>query len=53
VMSAREGPLLLCHVCHGWRQLAHATPRLWTSIHIPLCHDIATTPMPSPDDVVA
>jgi hypothetical protein len=53
VMSAQEAPLLLCHICRAWRQLAHATPHLWTSIHIPLCHDIATTQMPSPEDVIS
>lgn len=53
VMSAREAPLLLCRVCHDWRQLAHATPRLWTSIHISLCYDVTIVPIPSPDDVIS
>lgn len=50
VLTAREAPLLLCRVCHSWRQLAHATPRLWCSIHFPLRND-TETPVPSPDDI--
>lgn len=34
VMSVHEPPILLTHVCSLWRNLAHATPRLWQSIHI-------------------
>ncbi|KAJ7131624.1 hypothetical protein C8R46DRAFT_658506 [Mycena filopes] len=34
VMSAKEAPLLLCHICSTWRALARATPTLWTSLHI-------------------
>ncbi|KAJ7473012.1 hypothetical protein B0H11DRAFT_1811448 [Mycena galericulata] len=34
VMSESDAPLLLCHISHGWRQLAFSTPRLWSSIHI-------------------
>jgi hypothetical protein len=52
-MGAQKAPLLLCRVCHGWRELAHATPRLWTSIHIPLCHNSAAVPVPLPEDVLS
>ncbi|KAJ7157649.1 hypothetical protein C8R43DRAFT_997237 [Mycena crocata] len=34
IISSREAPLLLCHVCSGWRSIALSTPRLWTSLHI-------------------
>lgn len=34
VMSSKQAPLLLCRVCHRWRQIAYATPHLWASIHI-------------------
>ena len=34
VMSVREPPILLTHVCSSWRNVAHATPRLWQTIHI-------------------
>ncbi|KAJ7875234.1 hypothetical protein B0H13DRAFT_2348186 [Mycena leptocephala] len=34
VMSGAESPLLLCHVCKAWRNLALLTPRLWKSLHI-------------------
>ncbi|KAJ7286458.1 hypothetical protein C8J57DRAFT_1169258, partial [Mycena rebaudengoi] len=27
-------PLLLCHICHRWRQIAFATPLLWTSLRL-------------------
>lgn len=34
VMSRWEPPMLLTQVCSPWRQVAHATPQLWKSIHI-------------------
>ncbi|KAJ7918994.1 hypothetical protein B0H13DRAFT_2657103 [Mycena leptocephala] len=34
IMSGAESPLLLCHVCKAWRNLALLTPFLWTSLHI-------------------
>ncbi|KAJ7260107.1 hypothetical protein C8J57DRAFT_1184678 [Mycena rebaudengoi] len=33
-MSSAESPLLLCHICKAWRNLALHTPALWTSLHI-------------------
>ncbi|KAJ6561762.1 hypothetical protein B0H19DRAFT_901463, partial [Mycena capillaripes] len=33
-MSSAEAPILLCHVCRAWRNLALSTPRLWASLHI-------------------
>ncbi|KAJ7154880.1 hypothetical protein C8R43DRAFT_857362, partial [Mycena crocata] len=29
VMSTRDAPLLLAHICSAWRVLALATPALW------------------------
>ncbi|KDR68511.1 hypothetical protein GALMADRAFT_1033430 [Galerina marginata CBS 339.88] len=36
-------PLLLTHICHSWRHLAHHTPSLWSSIHVlcPVRSDVA------------
>ena len=34
VMSKREPPILLTQICSYWRNIAHATPQLWKSIHI-------------------
>jgi hypothetical protein len=28
----RSAPLLLCHICRRWRDVAEATPELWSSI---------------------
>ncbi|KAJ6508328.1 hypothetical protein C8R45DRAFT_440055 [Mycena sanguinolenta] len=30
-----EAPLLLGRICRHWRAIAHSTPMLWSSIHIP------------------
>ncbi|KAJ7025726.1 hypothetical protein C8F04DRAFT_1127358 [Mycena alexandri] len=34
VIVGAKSPLLLCHICRAWRNLAISTPRLWTSLHI-------------------
>jgi hypothetical protein len=34
VMSRWEPPILLTQICSSWRNVAHATPQLWKSIHI-------------------
>ncbi|KAJ3527780.1 hypothetical protein NMY22_g9655 [Coprinellus aureogranulatus] len=34
VPSPTAAPLLLCHVCSYWRQLAHATPFLWLDLDL-------------------
>ncbi|KAJ7719186.1 hypothetical protein DFH07DRAFT_859518, partial [Mycena maculata] len=34
VIAEHDAPLLLCHVCQAWRNLALSTPRLWASLHI-------------------
>ncbi|KAJ7767218.1 hypothetical protein B0H16DRAFT_1366539 [Mycena metata] len=34
VIDGTKSPLLLCHICRAWRNLAISTPRLWTSLHI-------------------
>ncbi|TFK37597.1 hypothetical protein BDQ12DRAFT_684950 [Crucibulum laeve] len=36
VMSVREAPLLLTHICSLWREIALTTPKLWSSVHIPI-----------------
>ncbi|KAF7293974.1 F-box domain-containing protein [Mycena kentingensis (nom. inval.)] len=33
-MTASQAPLLLTRICSSWRNLAQATPRLWSTIHI-------------------
>ncbi|KAJ3516484.1 hypothetical protein NLJ89_g1088 [Agrocybe chaxingu] len=35
-MSDYESPILVTHVCQKWRNVAHATPELWSSLHIAL-----------------
>ncbi|KAK6977489.1 hypothetical protein R3P38DRAFT_2666234 [Favolaschia claudopus] len=35
-MSTSDAPLLLGHICRGWRNIVMSTPTLWTSIHIHL-----------------
>ena len=34
LMSSNSAPLLLCRVCPSWRQLALATPNIWTTVGI-------------------
>ncbi|KAJ7163419.1 hypothetical protein C8R43DRAFT_946864 [Mycena crocata] len=34
IISAKKPPLLLCHICRAWRNVALSTHRLWTSLHI-------------------
>jgi hypothetical protein len=38
VMSSRQAPILLTHVCRDWRAAALKMPRLWASLHIPIPH---------------
>lgn len=33
-ISSKNGPLLLVQVCHRWREVAFATPRLWQVIQM-------------------
>jgi len=33
-VCSSQAPLLLCHICSSWRQLALETPALWTSLTI-------------------
>lgn len=34
VPNPKIAPLLLCHICQGWRRVASATPALWTSLSL-------------------
>ncbi|KAF7376695.1 hypothetical protein MSAN_00086500 [Mycena sanguinolenta] len=36
VMSVQEAPLVLCRICSAWRTIALSTPRLWSSLHLPI-----------------
>jgi F-box-like len=36
VMSSDEAPVLLGRICRSWRQISLSTPRLWSSLHIPI-----------------
>lgn len=38
VMSSKESPLLVSHVCSQWRESALSAPRLWSSLHIPVVY---------------
>lgn len=31
IMDSRRAPLLLCQICHAWREIAMSNPSLWTS----------------------
>lgn len=33
-MRPSDAPIVLCHVCSGWRRLALRLPELWASLHI-------------------
>ncbi|KAJ7112955.1 hypothetical protein C8R44DRAFT_561632, partial [Mycena epipterygia] len=33
ILNGSESPLLLCHICSAWRNLAFTIPRLWASLH--------------------
>lgn len=46
-LSGKEAPLLLTHVCRGWRRTAVDTPQLWTCLHLDLSDDIGDdSPLP-------
>ncbi|KAJ7439218.1 hypothetical protein FB451DRAFT_1570050 [Mycena latifolia] len=51
IISAREAPLLLGHICSYWRSVAHSMPVLWTSIYIPWA-SLFFGRTPAPDDVI-
>ncbi|KAJ6586295.1 hypothetical protein DFH09DRAFT_977891 [Mycena vulgaris] len=36
VMNAAEAPVLLGRICSSWRTISLSTPRLWSSLHIPV-----------------
>jgi hypothetical protein len=36
-MLTSDAPLLLCLVCSTWRELALATPKIWTTVGIVIC----------------
>ncbi|KAJ7659349.1 hypothetical protein DFH06DRAFT_1297437 [Mycena polygramma] len=35
LMSSQSPPILLSHICHDWREVALATPRLWRAMKFP------------------
>ncbi|KAH6874316.1 hypothetical protein BKA70DRAFT_1577279, partial [Coprinopsis sp. MPI-PUGE-AT-0042] len=39
--DSTEAPLLLCHVCHHWREVATDHSLLWTSLKLKLRHSDA------------
>jgi len=39
ILSASEVPMLLTRVCSLWRSVALSSPRIWTSLHIPIPGD--------------
>ncbi|KAF7340440.1 hypothetical protein MVEN_01964200 [Mycena venus] len=36
LIDPSEAPILLGGICRHWRAVAHSTPMLWSSIHIPI-----------------
>ncbi|KAF9525508.1 hypothetical protein CPB83DRAFT_859381 [Crepidotus variabilis] len=44
IMHPREAPSLLTQVCSTWRQITLSTPRLWSSIHIPIVDSLPLLP---------
>ncbi|KIJ98188.1 hypothetical protein K443DRAFT_9375 [Laccaria amethystina LaAM-08-1] len=36
IMTAHEAPLMLGRVCSSWRLISISTPRLWTTVHVPI-----------------
>ncbi|KAF8175851.1 hypothetical protein BJ912DRAFT_1064125 [Pholiota molesta] len=36
ILSHKEAPILLTHVCSAWRTIAFTTPALWASMHMPV-----------------
>jgi len=51
VLSSREAPLLLGHICSQWRHIVLATPSLWAAIHITIPTDLVPMPPPLGDAV--
>ncbi|KAF7374267.1 F-box domain-containing protein [Mycena sanguinolenta] len=51
VMNSQEAPLLLAHVCSGWRKIALATPQLWSSLHVVVPNSVRLWSMCSAVDV--
>ncbi|KAJ7133408.1 hypothetical protein C8R44DRAFT_772366 [Mycena epipterygia] len=47
VVHPREAPMLLGRVCSYWRNVAHTTPRIWSSIHV------LSPPTETPPDIVS
>ncbi|CAK5283963.1 unnamed protein product [Mycena citricolor] len=50
LIDPAHAPLLLGRVCKHWRDVSRQTPRLWTSVHIPISHvtqsyDVALAPL--------
>lgn len=44
LISEKEAPLLLAHVCRSWRMTALDTPQLWACLHVHLPEYITTEP---------
>ncbi|PPQ65817.1 hypothetical protein CVT26_000402 [Gymnopilus dilepis] len=45
LLSPREAPLLLCHVCRSWRAAALEIPALWDGVYLPITYSKMAQPL--------